>query len=92
MHWKCLPVPKEPNETPAMHSTTVDKVFARYPRWADAGALWQACVASVQHLAAEKHLDLRLLHGDGTITVAQKGAMGLGSRGTHTSKGRRSAP
>src|SRR5438270_281958 len=43
-------------------------------------------VASVRHLVAEKHLDTRVLHGDGTNTVATKGAMALGMRGTHTSR------
>jgi hypothetical protein len=61
-------------------------------KWADDGSLWQAFVASVRHLAAEKHLDLRILHGDGTNTVAKKGVMGLASRGTNTRKGRRSSP
>jgi hypothetical protein len=72
-----------------MHSTTSYKVFAK---WADDGSLWQALVASVRHLAAAKPLDLRVLHGDGTNTVAKKGAMGLGSRATNTRKGRRASP
>src|SRR5262245_59771327 len=46
------------------------KVFAK---WSDDGALWQAFVASVRHLAAEKQLDRSVLHGDGTNTVAKKG-------------------
>ena len=61
-------------------------------KWADDGSLWQAFVASVRHLAAEKQLDLSVLHGDGTNTVAKKGAMGLASRDTNTRKGRRSSP
>jgi len=60
--------------------------------WADDGSLWQAFVASVRHLAAEKQLDLRVLHGDGTNTVAKKGGMGSASRGTNIRKGRRSLP
>src|SRR6266566_2977215 len=48
MQWKCVPVPTDAQGNPAIHDTTVDKVFAK---WADAGSLWQACVASVQHLA-----------------------------------------
>ena len=87
--WKCLPVPTDLQGTPAIHSTTVYKVFAK---WADDGSLWQAFVASVRHLAAEKQLDLRVLHGDGTNTVAKKGAMVLASRGTNTRMGRRSSP
>jgi len=87
MQWKCLPIPHDTQGKPAIHYTTVYKVFAR---WADDGSLWQAFVASVRHLAAEKQLDLSVLHGDGTNTVAKKGAMGLGSRGTNTRRARRS--
>jgi len=61
-------------------------------KWADDGSLWQAFVASVRHLAAEKQLDLSVLHGDGTNTVAKKGAMGLPIRGTSIRQGRRSSP
>jgi transposase len=89
MQWKCLPVPQEPDGKPAIHYTTVYKVFAK---WADDGSLWQAFVASVRHLAAEKQLDISVLHGDGTNTVAKKGAMALATRATSTRKGRRSSP
>src|SRR3989442_15592446 len=89
MQWKCLPVPKDLNEKPAIHYTTVYKVFAK---WADDGSLWHAFVASVAQLAKEKHLDTSVLHGDGTNTVAKKGAMGLATRGTNTRRARRSLP
>jgi transposase len=89
MQWKCLPVPREPDGTPAIHDTTVYKVFAK---WAADGSLWQAFVASVRHLAAEKQLDLSVLHGDGTNTVAKKGAMALATRAISTRKARRSSP
>ena len=89
MQWKCLPIPHDANGTPFIHYTTVYKVFAK---WADDGSLWQAFVASVRHLAAEQHLDTSILHGDGTNTVAKKGAMGSGTRGTNTRKGRKSSP
>src|SRR5262245_23499944 len=88
MQWKCLPVPQESDGTPAIHYTTIYKVFAK---WADDGSLWQAFVASVRHLAAEKQLDISVLHGDGTNTVAKKGGMGLGTRGTNTSRARKSS-
>jgi len=81
MQWKCLPVPHDAQGKPAIHDTTVYKVFAK---WADDGSLWQAFVASVRHLAAERQLDLSVLHGDGTNTVAKKGGMALGSRGINT--------
>jgi transposase len=89
MQWKCLPIPQDANGKPTIHYTTVYKVFAR---WADDGSLWQAFVASVRHLATEKHLDTSVLHGDGTNTVAKKGAMALATQATSTRKGRRSSP
>jgi transposase len=89
MQWKCLPVPTDPDGKPAIHYTTVYKVFAK---WADDGSLWQAFVASVQHLAEAKQLDLRILHGDGTNTVAKKGAMALATRAINTRKATKSSP
>ena len=71
-----------------MHYTGIYKVFAK---WADDGSLWQAFVASVRHLAAEKHLDLRILHGDGTNTVAKKGAMASAIPATSTKRARKSS-
>jgi hypothetical protein len=76
-------VPQDAQGKPAIHYTTIYKVFAK---WADDGSLWQAFVASVRHLAAEKQLDLSVLHGDGTNTVAKKGAMGLATRATSTKR------
>ena len=81
MQWKCLPVPTDDQGKPAIHYTTIYKVFAKC---ADDGSLWQAFVARVRHLATEKRLDLSVLHGDGTNTVAKKGGMGLGTQGTNT--------
>src|SRR5262247_852223 len=88
MQWKCLPVPQDPHGKPAIHYTTVYKVFAK---WTDDGSLWQAFIASVAHLSAEKHLDISVLHGDGTNTVAKKGGMGLGIRGTNTRRAKKSS-
>jgi transposase len=89
MQWKCLPVPIDAQGKPAIHYTTVYKVFAR---WADDGSLWQAFVASVRHLAVKKQLDISVLHGDGTNTVAKKGAMGLATRVTNIRRGRKPSP
>ena len=89
MQWKCLPIPHDPNGKPAIHDTTIYKVFAK---WADDGSLWQAFVASVRHLAVEKHLDITVLHGDGTNTVAKKGAMGLATRATNIRREKKSSP
>jgi hypothetical protein len=87
--WKCLPVPHDPEGKPAIHYTTVYRVFAK---WADDGSLWQAFIARVRHLATEQHLDTSVLHGDGTNTVAKKGGMALGTQGINTRRARRSLP
>ena len=89
MQWKSLPIPHDTTGKPMIHYTTVYKVFAK---WADEGSLWQAFVASVRHLAAEKRLDLSILHGDGTNTVAKKGAMASGTPATNTRRVRKSSP
>jgi transposase len=89
MQWKCLPVPHDIDGKPVIHYTTVYRVFAT---WADDGSLWQAFIASVRHLAVEKQLDISVLHGDGTNTVAQKGAMGLATRATNIRRGSKLSP
>ena len=84
MQWKCLPVPKDTHGNAAIHDTTVYKVFAR---WSDDGSLEDAFIASVAHLAEHHKLDLRILHGDGTNTVAKKGGDGIGYSGHKHQKG-----
>jgi hypothetical protein len=84
-----LPVPTDAQGKPAIHYTTIYKVFAR---WANDGSLWQAFVASVRHLAEAKQLDLRILHGDGTNTVAKKGVMALATRAINIRKATKSSP
>lgn len=89
MQWKGLPTPHDTQGKPAIHYTTIYKVFAK---WADDGSLWQAFIASVRHLAVEQHLDTSILQGDGTNTVAKKGAMGLATPATSTRRARKSLP
>src|SRR2546430_1462153 len=84
MQWKCLPVPKDTHGKPSIHDPTVYKVCAR---WSEAGSLEQAFIASVRHLAEHKQLDLSILHGDGTNTVAQKGGDGIDYSGPKHQKG-----
>jgi hypothetical protein len=67
-----------------IHYTTVYKVFAK---WSDDGALEHAFIASVGLLSDQKLLDTRVLHGDGTNTVAKKGGDGIGSSDYKHQKG-----
>src|SRR6202012_5128169 len=84
MQWKCLPVPRAVDGTIVIHYTTIYKVFAK---WSDDGSLYQAFIASVKYLAEQHHLDLRILHGDGSNTVAKKGGDGIGYSGHKHQKG-----
>jgi transposase len=77
-------MPTDTDGKPAIHYTTVYKVFAR---WSDDGSLEEAFIASVAHLADHHQLDLRILHGDGTNTVAKKGGDGIGYSGHKHQKG-----
>jgi hypothetical protein len=67
-----------------IHDTTVDNVFAK---WADDGSIAHAFVARVGHLSEHNQLDLSILHGDGTNTVAKKGGDGIGYSGHKHQKG-----
>jgi transposase len=89
MQWKCLPIPKDVHGKPAIRYTTVYRAFAK---WSDDDSLQQAFMASVAHLSEEKHLDLRVLYGDGTNTVAKKGGMALATLATNIRRARRLSP
>src|SRR3954462_7837551 len=82
--WKCLPIPRGGDGSAMIHYTTIYKLFAR---WADDGSLDQAFIASVRHLAEQHHLDLSILHGDGSNTAAKKGGDGIGYSGHKPQKG-----
>ena len=84
MQWKCLPVPTDHDGKAEIHYTTVYKVFAN---WSDDGSLAHAFVASVVQLSEHNQLDLSVLHGDGTNTVAKKGRDGIGYSGHKHQKG-----
>lgn len=86
MQWKQMPIEKGSNGEPEIHYTVIYKLFAR---WADDGSLKNAFVASVRHLSEEKKLDLSLLHGDGSNTVAKKGATESAIAATSTRRAKR---
>ncbi len=86
MQWKELPIEKGPDGKSEIHNTGIYKLFAD---WADDGSLKKAFIASVKHLSDEKKLDLSLLHGDGSNTVAKKGAMGSATAATSTRRAKK---
>jgi transposase len=86
MQWKELPIDKGAEGKVEIHYTGIFKLFAR---WAEDGSLEQAFIASVKQLEEYQRLDLSLLHGDGSNTVAKKGAMKSATVATSTRKGKR---
>jgi transposase len=86
MQWKELPLDKGPEGKAALHYTGVFQLFAR---WAEDGSLERAFLASVKQLDEAKNLDLSLLHGDGSNTVAKKGATRLATVATSTRRARK---
>jgi transposase len=72
MQWKELPIDQGPDGNVEIHYTGIFKLFAR---WAEDGSLEQAFIASVKSLDESQRLDLSVLHGDGSNTMAKKGAM-----------------
>lgn len=84
MQWKCLPVPRDSDGEAEIHYTTIYKVFAK---WTDDGSIVTAFIASIGHLSERNQLDLSVLHGDGTNTVAKKGGDGIGFSGHKHQKG-----
>jgi len=78
MQWKELPIDKGADGLAEIHYTGVFKLFAR---WCEEGSLERAFIASVRHLDEHKKLDLSVLHGDGSNTVAKKGGEGIGYSG-----------
>jgi len=86
MQWKELPIDQGPDGKAALHYTGIFKLFAR---WAEDGSLERAFIASIKHLNAAKKLDLSLLHGAGSHTVAKKGARALATAATNTRRGKK---
>jgi len=86
MQWKELPIKAGPEGKAELHSSGIFKLFAR---WAEDGSLERAFIASVKHLDEAKKLDLSLLHGDGSNTVAKKGARPLATAATNTRRGKK---
>jgi len=86
MQWKELPIDKGAKGKAELHYTGVFKLFAR---WAEDGSLERAFMASVKALDEAKKLDLSLLHGDGSNTVAKKGGTRSATAATNTRRGRK---
>lgn len=89
MQWFELPIDKDADGKPEIHYTVVYKRFAR---WADDGSLSQFFETTVRYLNDAGELDVSVLHGDGSNTVAKKGGDGIGYSGHKKHKGEKIVP
>jgi hypothetical protein len=84
MQWKELPIGLNSEGKPEIHYTVIYKKFAQ---WSDDKSIDCAFVASVQFLSDTNKLDVSILNGDGSNTVAKKGGDGIGYSGHKHQKG-----
>jgi hypothetical protein len=84
MQWKELPIEKGPDGKPEIHYSGI---YKKYAVWSDDGSIKKVFVGSVKHLSDEKELDVSVLNGDGTNTVAKKGGDGIAYSGHKHQRG-----
>ncbi|MEM9511571.1 MAG: transposase [Cyanobacteria bacterium P01_E01_bin.48] len=82
--WKELPIDKDKDGQPEIHYTRIYRAFRRF----EAHGCFDAIFAeSVSRLHQKGHLDISVIHGDGTTTAAKKGGDQLGFSGHKHIKG-----
>jgi hypothetical protein len=87
--WKELPIEKNIEEKQEIHYTRIYAAFRRY----EAHGCFDAIFAgSVSILSLKGFLDITVIHGDGTTTVAKKGGNNLGFSGHKHLKGDKVVP
>jgi transposase len=78
MQWKELPVALGQDGKPEIHYTCV---YKRFVVWSEDGSISKFFEVSVKKLHDVGLLDVSVLNGDGTNTVAKKGGDGIGFSG-----------
>jgi hypothetical protein len=87
--WKELPIEKNKDGQPEIHYTRIYGAFRRYE---DHGCFDTIFANSVSILSLKGYLDITVIHGDGTATVAKKGGDNLGFNGHKHHKGDKVVP
>lgn len=80
--WEQLPIRKG--------ETSWNAVYARHNRWSKDGSYETLFLNSVDVLKKDGKLDLSILHGDGSNTVAKKGGKKLAIQDINTKKAKKS--
>ena len=68
--WEELPIEKDKFGKPEIHYTRLFRIFQR---WLNDGCFDNIFVGSVSELFKHNLLDTKVIHGDGSTTVAKKG-------------------
>jgi transposase len=87
--WKELPIEKNKDGLPEIHYTRIYRAFRHYEAHGCFDAIFEG---SVLQLHQKDALDLSIIHGDGTTTVAKKGGDNLGLSGHKHMKGDKVVP
>jgi transposase len=82
--WKNLPIEKDPQGNREIHPT---RIYRAFRRWQAEGCFDAIFTGSVTALQQHDHLDVSVIHGDGTTTAAKKGGDNLGFSGHKKVKG-----
>lgn len=76
--WNCLPTFR--------HEISWSAVYQHHIRWCKDGSYRNLFESGVQELMLKNKLDLSILHGDGSNTIAKKGARESDTPDTNTRK------
>jgi transposase len=82
--WKELPIEKDQQGRPEIHYS---RIYSAFRRWQADGCFDAIFVGSVVTLQENHHLDISVIHGDGTTTAAKKGGDNVGFSGHKKVKG-----
>jgi transposase len=82
--WKELPIAKDEAGRPEIHYT---RIYGAFRRWQASGCFDVIFTVVVMRLHQSGHLDVTIIHGDGTTTAAKKGGDNIGFNGHKKVKG-----
>src|ERR1035438_10376210 len=82
--WKELPIERDQQGRLEIHYT---RIYSAFRRWQAKGCLDAIFSGSVAALQEHGHLDVSVIHGDGTTTAAKKGGDNIGFSGHKKVKG-----
>lgn len=76
--WKSIPIAQDSSGKPEIHFSNI---FRAFKKWVHNGVLVKIFEYSVENLHKNNLIDARVIHGDGSTTMAKKGGDNLGFSG-----------